>query len=84
MKRLQTNVGICLENYELGKKKLDKLKLDAEMWNVLTKRSREYSKFWSVEMMTEIESNPSGIHEVIILIFPGQLDQSSLLHAQHD
>lgn len=45
MKRLQTNVDICVENYELGKEKSDKLKLDAEMRNGLFKGSREYSKF---------------------------------------
>lgn len=45
MKRLQTNVDICVENYELGKEKSDKLKLDAEMSNGLFKGSREYSKF---------------------------------------
>lgn len=44
MKRLQTNVGSCVENYELGKEKLDKLNLDAEMGNVFIKRSREYAK----------------------------------------
>ena len=37
MTRLETHVGICVENYELGKEKLDKLKLDAEMGNVFIK-----------------------------------------------